>query len=87
MLALGSHSEVCDAADKALKVVSAAGWQSLAWQLHALRATALLALGQEHAVRERQVAIDLLMTIAKTFENSSARSRFLSQPIARKLFM
>ena len=87
LLALGRYSDVCDAADKALKVVSAAGWQSLAWQLHALRATALLALGQEHAVRERQVAIDLLMTIAKTFENSSARSRFLSQPIARKLFM
>jgi hypothetical protein len=87
LLALGCYSEVCSAVDMALNVVVPAGWQSRAWRLHASRATALKVLGRDHADQERLTAIDALMSIANTLKDASARSRFLSQRIAKKLLM
>ncbi|MFB9267261.1 AAA family ATPase [Bradyrhizobium erythrophlei] len=85
LVAVGRYSEVCGAVEMALNVVAPAGWQSLAWRLHASLAVALERLGRGQANQARRAAIDLLMSIADTFHESSARSQFLSQRIAKDL--
>jgi hypothetical protein len=87
LVALDQYYEACCAVDTALNAVAPTSWQSLAWRLHASRATALKVLGRDHADQERLTAIDALMSIANTLKDASARSRFLSQRIAKKLLM
>jgi class 3 adenylate cyclase len=87
LLALGRYSEASDAVNAALKQVVPTGWQSLAWRLRASGATALKELGRDQANQERLAAIDALKAIANTLKDASARSRFLSQRIAKKLLM
>jgi hypothetical protein len=87
LLAIRRHSEARGAVDTALNAVAPTGWQSLAWRLHASRAAALKGVDSDQAEQERLAAVDLLMRIANTFSDTSARSRFLSQRIAKRLLM
>ena len=86
VLARGRFADARQAADAALAVETALGWRWLEWRLRASRATALAGLGDHLAEAERTVARDLLMAIAKTLSQASARERFLSQPTATALF-
>ena len=63
------------------------GWQWLAWQLRASFVAALDALGDERLATERRSAVELLMAVAGSLSDASARARFLSQPIAAKMLM
>jgi len=86
LLALGRFTEVCQAVDAALAVVTPLGWQSLAWRLRASRAAALAGLGDKTAAAaERRAAVDILMTVAGTLRDAAARARFLSRPAAASL--
>ena len=87
LLALGRFADVRDAVDAALAVVGMLGWRSLAWRLRASRAAALGGLGDEQEAAERRTAVDLLMAVAGTLNDPSARSRFLSQRIAARLLV
>jgi class 3 adenylate cyclase/tetratricopeptide (TPR) repeat protein len=85
LLALDRFAEAYDAVDAALAVVAPLSWQSLAWRLFASRAVALSGLGDNTAVAERRAAVDMLMAVAGTLRDASARARFLSRPAAARL--
>ena len=87
LLALGRFGEVCGAVDAALDVVDPLGWRSLAWRLRASRVAALDALGDERASAERRAGVDLLTVVAATLNDTSARTRFLSQRVAATLLV
>jgi class 3 adenylate cyclase/tetratricopeptide (TPR) repeat protein len=86
LLALGRFPEARDAIAAALAVVAPLGWQSLAWRLRASRAAALAGLADGGAAaKERRAAVDILMAVADTLRDATARARFLSQPAAARL--
>jgi len=86
LLALGRFADVRDAVDAALAVVEPLGWGSLVWRLRASLMAALDGLGDERVAAERRTAVDRLMAVAGTLNDAAARSRFLSQREAAKLF-
>jgi hypothetical protein len=86
LLALDRFAEARNGADAALAVAAPLGWQSLAWRLRASRAAALAGLADGGAAAaERGAAVDILMAVAGTLRDPSARARFLSRPVAASL--
>jgi hypothetical protein len=87
LLALGRFAAVCDAVDAAGAVVAPLGWQSLLWRLGGSRVAALQGFGDERAAAERRAAVEVLMAVAGSLSDTSARTRFLSQPAAAGLLV
>ena len=85
LFALDRFADASDAAVAALTIVAPLGWQWLAWQLRASFVAALDALGDERLATERRSAVELLMAVAGSLSDASARARFLVQPIAADL--
>ena len=85
LLAAGRFAEARDAADAAVLAVEKLGWASLGWRLRASLVAALDRLGDERAAAERRIAVDRLMAVAGTLNDTSTCSRFLSQSEAAKL--
>lgn len=87
LLTLGRSNDVCSAVEAALSFVAPLGWRSLEWRLRGSRAAALDGLRDDRAEEERRRAIELLMAVAGTLSDTSARSRFLAQQQAAKLLV
>jgi hypothetical protein len=85
LLALGRFAAASDAADAARAAVAQLGWQSLLWRLGGSRVAALVGLGDARAATERRAAVEVLMAVAGSLRDASARTRFLSQPAAAGL--
>jgi class 3 adenylate cyclase len=81
LLALGRFAAVCDAVGVA-RAAAPLGWQSLLWRLCGSRAAALEGLGDDRAAAERRAAVEVLMAVADSLSDTSARARLLSQPAA-----
>lgn len=87
LLALGRFNDVSDAVETALAFVAPPGWRSLEWRLRGSRVAALDGLRDSRAAEERRTAIEVLMAVAGTLSDTSARSGFLAQPQAAKLLV